>query len=127
MIIHAWSKGSRICEYVNELNLSAKSFGQHFIYLREVCSTQILSTDLRMGGSGVVIEIDESQLRHKPKHQRGRGSTMWVFGMVDISTTPSIGIMKVVPDRSAATLLPIIHDNIRPGNIIHSDQWAAYT
>ena len=80
-----------------------------------------------MGGSGVVIEIDESQLHHKPKHHRGRGSTMWVFGMVDISTTPSIGIMKVVPDRSAATLLPIIHDNIRHGSIIHSDQWAAYT
>ena len=129
MIIHAWSKGSRICDYANELNLSANSLGQHFIHLREVCSMQILSMDLRMGGPGVVIEIDESQFRHKPKHHRGRGpvSTVWVFGMVDTSTSPSIGIMKVVPDRSAATLLPIIYDNIRPGSIIHSDQWAAYT
>ena len=117
MIIHAWSKGSRICDYANELNLSANSLGQHFIHLREVCSMQILSMDLRMGGPGVVIEIDESQFRHKPKHHRGRGpvSTVWVFGMVDTSTSPSIGIMKVVPDRSAATLLPIIYDNIRPG------------
>ena len=37
MIIHAWSKGSRICDYANELNLSANSLGQHFIHLREVC------------------------------------------------------------------------------------------
>ncbi len=28
----------------------------------------------------------------------------WVFGMVDVSQSPSLGVMKVVPDRTAATL-----------------------
>ena len=34
--------------------------------------------------------------------------------------------MFTVPDRSAATLLPIIHDSIRPGTTIMFDLWRAY-
>ena len=52
---------------------------------------------------------------------------MWVFGMVDTSTTPSLGYMEIVPDRTAGTLLPIIQDHTLPGTIIHSDEWRAYS
>ena len=34
--------------------------------------------------------------------------------------------MKLVPDRRAQTLIPIIERVVRHGSIIHSDQWAAY-
>ena len=46
--------------------------------------------------------------------------------MVDTSTSPALGYMEIVPDRSATTLLPIIQAHSAPGTIIHSDQWAAY-
>ena len=35
-------------------------------------------------------------------------------------------VMYTVPDRRAATLLPIIQGSIRPGTTIMSDMWAAY-
>ena len=51
---------------------------------------------------------------------------IWVLGMVDTSTSPAVGYMEVVPQRNAATLLPIIQSNTQPGTVIHSDQWRAY-
>ena len=80
---------------------------QCYQYLRDVCSWRLTSVDspLLLGGQGVVVQIDESLFRHKPKvniegseqlltfcdifsqHHRGRPrSEQWVFGMVDTST-----------------------------------------
>ena len=36
-------------------------------WFREVCSTALLSTPVVLGGNGVIVEIDESLFRHKPK------------------------------------------------------------
>ena len=59
-------------------------------------------------------------------HGRPPRSEIWVFGMVDVSHSPALGYMQIVPKRDAVTLLPIIQQHVAPGTIIHSDQWSAY-
>ena len=49
-----------------------------------------------------------------------------MFGMCDTIQTPALGVMKIVPNRTAATLLPILQQHLRSGTTVHSDQWAAY-
>lgn len=49
---------------------------------------------------------------------------LWVFGMCDNRTRKLY--FQVVPDRTAATLLPIIRDHVLPGTTIMSDLWGAY-
>ena len=49
-----------------------------------------------------------------------------MFGLVDVTHTPALGVMEIVPNRTAATLLPIIQKSIAPGTTVHSDQWRAY-
>ena len=58
------------------------------------------------------------------KHHRGRPTTeqIWVFCLVDTSWTPALGYMEIVPQRDAATLLPLINAHVTPGTIIHSDE-----
>ena len=46
--------------------------------------------------------------------------------MVDVSYTPALGYMEIVPQRNAA-LLHIIQQHVAPGTIIHSDEWRAYS
>ena len=46
--------------------------------------------------------------------------------MVDVSHSPALGYMQIVPKRDASTLLPIIQQHVALGTIIHSDQWRAY-
>ena len=62
------------------------------------------------------------------QHHRGRATNreVWVFGMVDTSHDPALGYMQIVPQRDAATLLPIINSHVATGTTVWSDQWAAY-
>ncbi|KCZ78577.1 hypothetical protein H311_00384 [Anncaliia algerae PRA109] len=83
---------------------------------------------IRLGGVGKSCQIIESLFCHKVKEYRGRSSVeqLWVFGIVDPSYTLARGYMEIVPDRSAATLLPIIKRIFHTGIIIQSDEWAAH-
>ena len=51
---------------------------------------------------------------------------MWVFGLVDTSHKPALGVMQVVAQRDAATLLPLIQQYTKPGTTVWSDEWSAY-
>ena len=78
-----------------------------------------------IGGPGVVVEIDESKFGKRKYNKGHRVDGAWVFGGVEL--TPDRRFFAVVvPDRTRATLLPIIKAHIAPGSIIRSDFWKAY-
>ena len=72
------------------LGMSRQRVQQHFLLLREVCSTHLMNHPVSLGGANVIVQIDDSLFWHKPKYQRGRApaADQWVFGIVDTSTTP---------------------------------------
>ena len=49
-----------------------------------------------------------------------------MFGMVDTSQSPALGVMVMVPDRSAQTLPPIMQRHLRSETTVYSDSWAAH-
>jgi hypothetical protein len=77
-----------------------------FQYLRDVCSTKLLSTPVELGGPGVIVQIDESLFNHKSRASKEQ----WVFGLADTSSKPAITYMETVDKRDAVTLLPIIQN-----------------
>ncbi|KAI4293323.1 hypothetical protein PAPHI01_2597 [Pancytospora philotis] len=85
-------------------------------------------TPVRLGGHGVLCQIDESLFCHKQKYHVGRVAKeqVWVFGIADMSRSPCIGYMQIVRPRNEETLLPIIAEICRPGTTVASDMWWAY-
>jgi len=86
----------------------------------------MLRNPLQLGGPGHVVAIDESVVA-RAKRGNGRARPVpaqWVFGGVDLGTGSFF--MELVPQRDAATLVPIIQRLILPGSTVWSDEWAAY-
>ncbi|GBN03536.1 hypothetical protein AVEN_146657-1 [Araneus ventricosus] len=79
----------------------------------------------KIGGVGMVVEIDESKFG-KRKYNRGkRVEGKWVFGGIERGTTNCF--FKVVEDRTAEMLIEITKKYVEPGSNVLSDCWQSYT
>ena len=62
-----WAREFSVTDFADEAEISEHTACDIYQWLREVCSTQLLQSPVALGGPGVVVQIDESQFRHKPK------------------------------------------------------------
>lgn len=74
----------------------------------------------------MVVELDETYMskRHGNRGHRVRRNPKWIFTMVERGTGRSF--MRVVRDRTRATLLPIIFRHVRPLSEVRTDGWLPY-
>ena len=96
--------------------------------MRKLASAKLRAFPIQLRGLGIICEVCESLMSHKVKayKERAPSEQIWVFRIVDKITKPATIYVKMVPVRSAATLIPIINRVCRPGTIIHSDMWRSY-
>lgn len=122
--IYTWAydcTNIQVEEFVGISNHTVVDYANLF---REICSWKLLQNPIVLGGPNRIVQIDESVVA-KRKYNVGRMvPPRWVFGLYDVEA--GVGYVELVPDRSAATLLPIIANVVAPGSIIHSDSWRAY-
>ena len=84
----------------------------------------LLQNWIAIEGSNTTVEIDESLFTRR-KDLQGRGiPQQWVFEGICRETRGCY--MYTVPDRSAATLMPMIQNSILPGTTVISDLYRAY-
>lgn len=127
-VVIRWMTSMQISEVVREHGICRDTVRAIYARLRSLVKQDPEADPIRLGGPGIICQIDESLFSHKQKYHRGRVSETqsWVFGIADTSTSPARFYMEVVEARNAETLLPIIARVCRPGTVIHSDQWDAY-
>jgi len=123
-----WCEDESISKAVRSFGLDRETVRKIYNELRNIVSEHLQHDPIRLGGLGIICQIDESLMCHKQKYHRGRvaRAQTWVFGIVDTSFKPAKGCMEVVSYRSAETLLEVIKRVCKPGTIIYSDEWAAY-
>ena len=78
LIIHFWSRQLPVTDAELQLEISRSTAIDIYQWLREVCSTKLLSTPIVLGGPGKVVQIDESLFNHKPKVKLSVYPTMHV-------------------------------------------------
>ena len=108
-------------------DISEKSLIDWLNFCRDICTQYLQANPPRLGGiGGNIVEIDESKFSRKTKYGRGlqRGLGVWIFGAIE-RVTCEVALWSV-PDRTRATLQPLIEDCIVAGSIVHSDQAPMY-
>ncbi|KCZ81713.1 hypothetical protein H312_00891, partial [Anncaliia algerae PRA339] len=127
-LLYKFFKDNSVSEVSKENEINLKTVIKFFDEIRGIIKTFYNGLDLRLGGENIIVQIDESMFCHKPKNHRGRATSreIWVWGCVDTSFIPAKGHMCIVPDRTQSTLLNKIHEIIKPGTIIWSDEWRGY-
>ena len=86
---------------------------------------QIQLTELKIGGLGIVVEIDETKLG-KRKYNRGhRVEGVWIVCGVERTKEKRYFAIEV-NNRDAPTISNIIDKYVARGSIIYTDKWKAY-
>ena len=69
VLMYWWVRQYPVGDAAQEAEVQEKSAIQSYQYMRDICSWRLLNRDapLMLGGQGVVVQIDESLFRHKPK------------------------------------------------------------
>ncbi|GFO12876.1 hypothetical protein PoB_003938100 [Plakobranchus ocellatus] len=90
-----------------------------FSYFRDICSNHLVNHPYTIGGPGQIVELDESLIAKRKNNVGCVLEQRWVFGGVCPATGQ--GFLTHIPDKTAATMLPLIIRHIE-----HTDGLLSY-
>lgn len=122
---YLWLNRCAQTQATNESGCSPNTVTTFFSHFRSLAATTLLDEDTRIGGPGVIVQIDETKLG-KRKYNRGhRVEGVWILVGVELTEARRV-FLRRVQNRTAATLEAIIRDHVAPGSIVQTDMWRGY-
>ena len=73
-----WSREYPVIEMSHEAEIAEDTACNIYQWLREVCSTKFLQSPMILGGPGIIVQVDESEFKHKPKVLTAVQSTSFI-------------------------------------------------
>ena len=99
LILYLWAREYPVSDAVEEAEISSRVAVDIYQWLCEVCTAKLLQTQIILGGPGVVIQIDESLFRHKPKVHTRRLETSVIIKL--IASYPGSRLLKCVDEEES--------------------------
>ena len=109
------------------LNIDHKSYKN--IILKFLSLVKFDFTDDKLGGSGKIIQIDETAPNHSIKAQGGKIPTNKTDALCIVEFEENINrtYACVKENKKASTILPTICANVASNSIIHIDEHKSYS
>ena len=101
-----WTQGLNQDQIKKQLRINANTAVDWDVFCRETCEVTIENKSEKIGGTGKVVEKDESKVGKRKYHHGHRVGGQWIFGGVEEESRKCF--LVPVEDHSEATLLPII-------------------
>ena len=67
ILLYYWSREFSVSLAQLDAEVAPHTAVDAYQWLRDVCSSQLLQAPIKLGGEGVIVQVDESLFRHKPK------------------------------------------------------------
>jgi len=125
LIAYLWLNRVPQTSAVMMTGCSSGTITDYYGHLRQLAADSLDEVDCKVGGPGIIVEVDESKFG-KRKYNRGhRVEGVWVVGGVERTPEKKVFACKV-EKRDAETLRDVISRFVLPGSIIYSDMWRGY-
>ena len=62
-----WAKETPVTDVIDDAEIDTRTGVDVYQWLREVYTTKLLQTPIILGGPGIIVQVDESLFRYKPK------------------------------------------------------------
>ncbi|ETV94744.1 hypothetical protein H310_11706 [Aphanomyces invadans] len=116
-----WASRRPVSDVIEDLKVSSRTASDWYSFCRDVCPSDMLKCEMKIGGVLSVDEIDKTSLKKKSKYNCGkRHPGCLLFGGVDRTTKKRFGVLTF-EDRIKRTLSALIRKRVRPGTLIMSD------
>jgi transposase-like protein len=92
---------------------------------RTLVASHLDEENSKIGGEGIIVELDESKFGKRKYHRGHRVDGVWILGGVERTAERRLFLVPV-ESRDSTSLLNVIADHVLPGSIILTDMWKGY-
>lgn len=104
---------------------SSNTVSDYMKFYREMIVDTLKEHEQKIGGEGIVVEVDESKFGRR-KYHRGRViDGVWIIGGIERTKEKRCFLLKV-EKRDEKTIKDILEKYIKKGSIVYTDCWKGY-
>jgi len=104
---------------------SPNTITDYMKFYRELVIDTLKDYEDKIGGEGIIVEIDESKFGRR-KYHRGRViDGVWIIGGIERTEQKWCFLIKV-QKRDEETIKDILDKYVEKGSIVHTDCWKGY-
>jgi transposase-like protein len=124
-IARAWLQGESRDAAVLSSKVNKETITEWYLAFREMVATSLREVGCRIGGPGIIVQVDETKLGRRKYYRGHKVEGVWVVCGIERTVESKIFCVQV-DSRDAGTLNNIIRQHVIEGSEVWTDGWKGY-